>query len=431
MRTNRFMLCAGLLGGALMLAAATMPAAAESAGERKAVLVTYADIAGAIYADSLLTARTLQEAVEALVAAPSAKTMDAARQAWLAARVPYQQSEAYRFGNAIVDEWEGRVNAWPLDEGLIDYVGPAYGTDSDENPLYTANVIANGKVIHGGETVNADPITPETLRSLQEIGGIEANVSIGYHAIEFLLWGQDLNGTGPGAGNRPWTDYARGSACTNDNCERRGTYLQVATRLLVDDLGWMAKQWGDDGAARRKLLDGEPDTGLAAMLTGLGSLSYGELAGERMKLGLMLHDPEEEHDCFSDNTHNSHYYNVIGMRNVWTGSYTRVDGTPVTGASLESLAAKVDPAAARNLSDKMAVTVEKATALKRRAETVEAYDQMIGDKNPEGNATVAALIAALTEQTRAIERVVSTLKLETIAFEGSDSLDNPDKVFQK
>ena len=58
--------------------------------------------------------------------------------------MPYQQTEGFRFGNAIVDDWEGKVNAWPLDEGLIDYVDAAlYGEESEENPLYTANVIAN------------------------------------------------------------------------------------------------------------------------------------------------------------------------------------------------------------------------------------------------------------------------------------------------
>ena len=36
------------------------------------------------------------------------------------------------------------------------------------------------------------------------------------------------------------------------------------------------------------------ETVIAVMLNGMGSLSYGELAGERMQLGLMLHDPEKE-----------------------------------------------------------------------------------------------------------------------------------------
>jgi putative iron-regulated protein len=422
---------AGLTGGVLAVAMLATPAFAQSDAEKKAVIDTYANIAQATYSDSLSTARKLQTAVTALVNKPSEQALAEARNAWLAARVPYQQSEAYRFGNPIVDDWEGKVNAWPLDEGLIDYVDSSYGADSDENPLYTANVIANGRVVHAGKAISATPITWRTLRNLQEVGGVESNVATGYHAIEFLLWGQDLNGTDKGAGNRPWTDYAKGAACTNGNCDRRGEYLKVATQLLIDDLAWMVKQWAADGEARTSLTEGEPDAGISVMLTGLGSLSYGELAGERTKLGLMLHDPEEEHDCFSDNTHNSHYYNVIGMRNVWTGNYTRVDGRVVKGPSLESLAMKADAAAAKELTAKMTLAVEKAAAMKRRAETVEAYDQMIGDNNPEGNAVVQAFIDGLTEQTRAIERVVASLKLEAIEFEGSDSLDSPDKVFTK
>src|SRR3546814_18028996 len=111
------------------------------------------------------------------------------------------QTEVYRFGNAIVDEWEGKVNAWPLDEGLIDYVAPSYGKASKENPLYTANVIGSRSLKLGGEAVDVSNITGKLLaETLHEAGKVEANVATGYHAIEFLLWGQDLNGTGPGAG---------------------------------------------------------------------------------------------------------------------------------------------------------------------------------------------------------------------------------------
>src|SRR5690606_38647347 len=106
------------------------------------------------YEDSLSTANALKSAVEALVATPSEEKLSAARTAWLAARVPYQQTEAFRFGNPIVDEWEGRVNAWPLDEGLIDYVDASYGTESDTNLFYVANVIANATVSADGKTVD-------------------------------------------------------------------------------------------------------------------------------------------------------------------------------------------------------------------------------------------------------------------------------------
>jgi putative iron-regulated protein len=171
-------------------------------------------------------------------------------------------------------------------------------------------------------------------------------------------------------------------------------------------------------------------TGLASLLTGMGSLSYGELAGERMKLGLMLHDPEEEHDCFSDNTHNSHYYDVIGIRNVYTGRYAGVDGRTVEGPSLQALLAAKAPEVEKELTARLDATVTAFEALKARAETVEAYDQMIGEGNAEGNAVVQAAVDALVAQVPAIERAVSALGLEAIAFEGSDSLDNPEAVFQ-
>ena len=166
--------------------------------------------------------------------------------------MPYQQTEAYRFGNPIVDEWEGKVNAWPLDEGLIDYVDAAYGGATDENPYAAINVIANPSFTLSGETVDASTITPDLLENtLQEADAIEANVATGYHAIEFLLWGQDLNGTGPGAGNRPWTDFAAGESCTGGNCDRRAAYLKAATDLLISDLEWIVAQWGEGGEARR------------------------------------------------------------------------------------------------------------------------------------------------------------------------------------
>lgn len=413
-----------------LLTAAVFVLPAKAATDAGAVVKTYADIALAGYEDSLATARDLDKAVDALIANPSDETLKAAREAWKAARIPYQQTEVYRFGNAIVDEWEGRVNAWPLDEGLIDYVDAGYGTESDENTLYTANVIANASIEIGGQKVDASKLTPEFLSgTLQEAGDIEANVATGYHAVEFLLWGQDLNGTGAGSGSRPYTDYDAKN-CTGGNCERRAAYLAAASDLLVKDLEEMVANWKEGGAARVELEKAEPNAAIATIFTGMGSLSYGELAGERMKLGLLLHDPEEEHDCFSDNTHVSHLYDAVGIRNVYHGSYKRADGSVVEGPSVSDLVKEADPAVDAELAQKLDETVARMEAIAARAEGGEAYDQQIGEGNAEGNATVQAAIDALVGQTRSIERSVAALKLEAIQFEGSDSLDAPDKVFQ-
>lgn len=411
---------------AALLSSAALPALAVTEAE---VVKTYADIAEAGYADSLATAKALQAAVDALIATPTAESLEAAKAAWLAARVPYQQTEVFRFGNAIVDDWEGRVNAWPLDEGLIDYVDAGYG-ESEENPLSVLNVIASPKISIGGTEVDASTITPALIKdTLHEADGIEANVASGYHAIEFLLWGQDLNGTEKGAGARPYTDYLQGDGCTGGNCDRRAAYLKAATDLLVADLEEMAANWTADGAARKAVSE-DPAKGVQAILTGMGSLSYGEQAGERMKLGLMLNDPEEEHDCFSDNTHNSHFYDGLGIRNVYLGSYTRPDGSVVSGPSLSELVADKDGAVDTQLRAELDASVAALQALKSAAEGGLAYDQMLAAGNKEGEALIMGAVNALVTQTASIERAVATLGVTGIAFEGSDSLDNPSAVFQ-
>ncbi|THH36692.1 peptidase [Aliishimia ponticola] len=413
-------------------AALSLGSAAMADGQvtKAAVLDTYADIAEATYADSLTTAKRLQAAVDALIANPSAEALEQAKAAWIAARVPYQQSEVYRFGNAIVDDWEGKVNAWPLDEGLIDYVDASYGGPSDENEAAVLNVIATPSFTLSGETVDASKITPALLEeTLQEADGVEANVATGYHAIEFLLWGQDLNGHAAGAGARPWTDYATGDDCTGGHCDRRSEYLKAASDLLVSDLEWMAAQWADGGAARAEVMADE-DAGISAMLTGMGSLSYGEQAGERMRLGLMLNDPEEEHDCFSDNTHNSHYYDGMGVQNVYLGEYVRVDGSLVTGPSLSDLVAEHDATLDAEMTVKLSQTMMALGRIKTAAEAGFAYDMMLERGNAAGEALVMGGVNGLIDQTKTIERVVAALGVSAIDFEGSDSLDNPDAVFQ-
>ena len=392
------------------------------------VIDNYANIALATYQDSLTQAQVLHTHIEQLIADPTEARLAATKTAWLAARVPYQQSEAFRFGNAVVDDWEGKVNAWPLDEGLIDYVDASYGSESDDNALYRANVINSRQIHVNGELVDVSNITPDLIANqLHEADEVEANVASGYHAIEFLLWGQDLNGTAAGAGNRPATDYDTNN-CSNTNCARRGDYLQAASQLLINDLEDIIVAWQANGEARTALTTQPSDQGIAAMITGMGSLSYGELAGERIKLGLMLHDPEEEHDCFSDNTHNSHYYDAKSIQNVYLGAYTRTDGSQVSGPSLADLVAAQSPQLDQRMQAALSYTMSQMQVMVDRAETLERYDQMIGSNNPEGNQIVQNVVDSLTAQTAVIEELIPALTLNQLAFEGSDSLDNPSAV---
>ena len=436
-----------ILGTGVVLALLGGPAFAKGPVDEAAVLAAYADIAAAAYGDSLATARDLDAAIDSFLSEPSAEGLAAAKAAWLAARVPYQQTEAFRFGNPVVDGWEGRVNSWPLDEGLIDYVaaeGSAPTEGTDENPAAAINVIANASFPLSGQTIDAAEITPAFLSgTLHEAGGAEANVATGYHAIEFLLWGQDIGAYDAAAGQRPWTDYATrqepdetaeggmrwavSDACTGGSCDRRSAYLAAASDLLVSDLEEMAAAWRDGGEARQSIV-GDPN-GIGRILTGLGSLSYGELAGERMQLGLLLNDPEEEHSCFSDNTHNDHFHDALGIRNVLTGRYVGVDGTVTEGPSLAELIAARDADVAAALTDAVDATMAEMSALKAAAEAGMPYDMMLDPANEAGGALVQAAIDGLVNQTREIERAVALLGTEAV-IEGSESLDDPGAVFE-
>lgn len=401
-------------------AAAAAPGAVDEAAG-KAVVKHYTEMVYAVYSDSLSTAKQLQTAVDAFLASPNDQTLKAAKEAWAAARVPYLQSEAFRFGNTIIDDWEGQVNAWPLDEGLIDYVDKSY-EHALGNPAASANIIANTEIQVGEDKVDVKDITPEKLASLNELGGSEANVATGYHAIEFLLWGQDLNGTGPGAGNRPASDYLEGKGATGGHNDRRRAYLKSVTQLLVKDLEEMVGNWAPNVADNyRATLEAEPvNDGLRKMLFGMGSLSLGELAGERMKVSLEANSPEDEQDCFSDNTHYSHFYDAKGIRNVYLGEYTRTDGTKLSGPSLSSLVAKADPAADATLKADLEATEAKLQVIVDHALKGEHYDQLIAADNAAGNQIVRDAIASLVKQTGAIEQAAGKLGIDNLNPDTAD-----------
>ena len=386
------------------------------------VVEHYADIAHAVFSDSVITAKALNSSIDTFLASPSAANFEQVKQAWLDSRVPYQQSEVFRFGNAVVDDWEGQLNAWPLDEGLIDYVSTDYQYELG-NEGASANIVANKTFQVGQTTVDATNITPELIAELNEIGGSEANVASGYHAIEFLLWGQDLNGTNAGAGNRAYTDFVVGSECTNGNCDRRGEYLKASAELLIQDLEWMEKQWSADQKSnyRQELLAGSSDNGLRKMLFGMGSLSLGELAGERMKVALEANSTEDEHDCFSDNTHNSHYYNEQGIYNVYTGLYKRENGTLLSGPSLYDLVAQQDKQAAKEIQKQFDLARAHVGELVTSAEkNNQHFDQLIASDNAAGNALVNKTIVALVSQTAAIERAAGVIGIDSLNPDTAD-----------
>ncbi|MBZ1392068.1 imelysin family protein [Psychrobacter pacificensis] len=313
------------------------------------LVISYANMAHAAYKDSLETAKKLQTAVNTFVATPTQANLDAAKAAYKAARQPYSQTEIFRFDEGFVtandkrainsiDSWEGQINAWPLDEALIDYVSDDYEGEYNSQE----NIINSDSITVGSTKQDTSTITPELLAEMNEIGGSEANVTTGYHAIEFMLWGQDTNGVKEGAGNRPVTDYVtEAGQCTSGDtvnedasiCERRGEFLKAATQLLVDDLTAMEAQWQPDteNTLRSDLMARKYDNGLRQIMYQMGSLALGELASERMQVAFVTGSTEDEHECFSDLTHLSYANNARGIQNVFNGSYQTVAGKTVGG----------------------------------------------------------------------------------------------------
>ncbi|MDO9598729.1 MAG: imelysin family protein [Azoarcus sp.] len=354
----------------------------------RAVLENYAVLVEAGYADSVSSARNLEKAVQSFIANPSETGLSQARKVWLDARNWYGQTEAFRFYGGPIDGEdgpEGLINAWPLDEAYIDYV--------EGNP--GAGIVNDSK----------EEITAERLAQLNERGG-EENVATGWHAIEFLLWGQDRSETGPG--DRKYTDFVDGQA---PNADRRRLYLATITRMLVKELEGVADAWAPGKKNYRAAFVASDQQGIQRMLTGLGTLSRGELAGERMEVAMDTQDQEDEHSCFSDNTHMDIVANARGILNVWEGRYLTRDGRTLAGASLKALVA------AKNADVGAAVSSNIATSL-RLAEAIQApFDrEIIGNDDSPGRKRVQAVIDSLKKQADGLveaARVLGITRLNT------------------
>jgi putative iron-regulated protein len=359
--------------------AQSAPLTAPTAAAQQAALTVdqvtrhYADLVYAGYSDSLASAQAMQRAIQRLLAQPSEQTLAAARKAWLQARDFYGQTEAFRFYDGPIDNAdgpEGRINSWPMDESYVDYV--------------------QGNAKAGIINDRQQPITAEALSELNEKDG-EENIATGWHAIEFLLWGQDLSATGPGA--RPHTDFVQGKKA---NADRRRQYLQVVTDLLIEDLGAVRSAWAPKAKDNyRASFVASGNEGIRKIFVGLGSLSRGELAGERLEVALASQDQEDEHSCFSDNTHNDAIANAQGIENVWLGQYRRLDGSLLRGPGLRDWVAQKNAALAQETTAHVRQSVAAAQQIPAP------FDQAIqGQRSSPARAKIQATIDSLIQQSK-------------------------------
>ena len=426
------------------------PADVEPAVTAVDVVMTNADIAFAGYSDALDTAMELQTAVDTFVADPTDDTFADAKDAWRKAREAYQPTEVYRFRPGPIEDLmddgtlerdegpEARINGWPLGEALIDYVatGEPDGDPGDEESVnaaglsYPMNLISDTSIDVGDK---------DTIREYVEFMD-DRNVGTGYHAVEFLLWGQDLNGaetmwTSPRdatAGQRPVSDYYQNAMCTSgagnvvdhEICERRAMYLQTATELLVEDLQAVVNAWdpGMSGSFYHTYVATQDS--LARILESMARMAFGELAGERMNIALLDNSQEDEHSCFSDNTHRDILLNVVGVKYQFLGEYDlpayaldefMFDETMMItdrGHGVYDLLmaeGHADEAEALNMAIGEAVRLAMVIDTKARVAGVP-FDQQIEDSSH--HADITATISALGRVVLAIEAAIAALDLD-------------------
>ncbi|RZL07543.1 MAG: iron-regulated protein [Rubrivivax sp.] len=355
----------------------------------QAVVRHHGALVHAAYSDTAQAAAKLQDSIQAFVAAPSAERLQAARQAWLNAREWYGQTEAFRFYGGPIDDARGpesRLNAWPMDEAFVDSVAGKPG----------AGLVNNRKV----------KIDLKTLAGYNERDG-EENIATGWHAIEFLLWGQDTSETGPG--NRPATDYIDGQA---PNADRRRQYLTVVSELLVSDLRLLVAAWAPDNNKNyRARFDQGGLESVRKIFVGLGSLSRGELAGERLEVALASQDQEDEHSCFSDNTHRDAVTNAQGIENVWLGRWTHADGRVLQGPGLRDLVASKDAAVAERTTAQIAASVAAAKAIQAPFDR-----EIIGGQSAPGPQRIRATITSLTQQSRDLVAAANAVGIQKLTL---------------
>ena len=352
---------------------ALMACSSSDGDLKRSVVDNYAAGAHASYLRSLTSAQTLDTVIDDFLAAPSQPTLDAAKRAWLLARDDYGVTEVYRFYNGPIDNEEDGperlINAWPLDESYLDYVqgDPSAGIVNNPGQFPT--------------------IDASLLISLNEEGG-EANISTGWHAIEFLLWGQDLNPDGPD--DRPVEDYT-----TNANAARRATYLALASDLLIGHLQDMVDAWATGQSNYlSQFVSKDADEALADIITGIGEMSRGELAGERMTVAYEVRSQEDEHSCFSDNTTNDIIANALGVQRVYSGDYG-----DVTGPGIRDLIAAEDEELASSLEEE----INRSVVLARSIPSP--FDRQLTEGLPDsdpGRRVILDTIAALENQTDTI-----------------------------
>ena len=145
---------------------------------------------------------------------------------------------------------------------------------------------------------------------------------------------------------------------------------------------------------RAQFVSKDIDEVITNIITGIGEMSRGELAGERMTVAYEERSQEDEHSCFSDNTTADILANAMGVQRVYLGEYGDVSGT-----GIKDLIAEQDEELAQSLAEEINRSVALARSIPAPFDSL--LRQGMSDSDP-GRRAVLDAIVALENQTDTI-----------------------------
>jgi putative iron-regulated protein len=358
----------------------------KNVSEAKQLFVSnYSNIAEAASRSALSQGVALKEAVSAFVKDPKAETHLLAKVSWMRARLPFLQSgfshviaESGKVGSDI----SNRLNGWPIDLGHIDYTC----------------LMAGGNIISSKEKYPT--ITSELLRSMNLKAG-ESDFTTGYHVIEFLLWGEDLDKES--SGKRSFKDYDKNNS---ELAKRRADYLLTCCDLLIQDLEDLVSEWDTESKNNlRSSLESMPSDQAIIKILGMVSFLADDLAKSQIGSIISKSATFKEQSTFSDTTHFDFLHTVAGISNLAAGAYVGLDGKlQVLGLGLIGLAEQIPNSRADKIRSLINNAMKSAQAFKG---PFDQFNQEGKNLSPPENSTVT--LKALSESLHAFSKEINAL----------------------
>ncbi|HEY7727779.1 MAG TPA: imelysin family protein [Candidatus Eisenbacteria bacterium] len=266
------------------------PAAPE---DFSAALSTYAhEVVVPTYEDLAAKASALHAAIQAYSADFTSQAMlDDAAAAWIAAREPWEKSEAFLFGPAAYLSIDPSVDSWPVDRQQLN------------------SVLASGFAL-----------TPQFIA--QGLGPALR----GFHTVEYLLF----------------RDGAPRSA--GDVTAREREYLIACSQVLADDAALLRDEWVGHYAAKLAAAGtaGSPYAtqadALLEILDGMGGICD-EVANGKIADPYDQQNVELEESQFSYNSLLDFQNNIRSVENAYRGGYTASNAASVAALVRERNAA--------------------------------------------------------------------------------------------